>query len=45
MKRRPAIACRGTKPVPPVTADIIFLIAAPLVVAIMAAIIWRELRR
>ncbi len=26
-------------------ADTIFLIAAPLVVAIMATIIWRELRR
>lgn len=26
-------------------ADTLFLIAAPLVVAIMVAIIWRELRR
>ena len=29
----------------PAAADTIFLIAAPLVVAIIVSIIWRELRR
>lgn len=39
------VDARAPLQVTPATADTLFLIAAPLVVAIMGAIIWRELRR